>query len=89
MHVLLLNWKVDDIDTFTEFEELRDFFENRFAYFTEIWSIFSQRPENAFEKKLVDVKQKYENENRLIIVYYENYSEMNRNKRSVWAANLE
>ena len=88
VHALLLNWEADDIGTLTELEELRDLFENHFAYSTEIWPIPSSRPETALENKLGAVKQSYGKEGCLIIVYYGGHGEMKRDGRSVWAANL-
>ena len=88
VHVLLLNWEADDIGTSTELEELRDLFKNRFAYSTEIWPIPSSQPENALEIKLGAVKQLYGKERCLIIVYYGGHGKMDRDGRSIWAANL-
>ena len=88
MHVLLLNWEADDIGTLKELKELRELFEKRFAYSTEIWPIPSFRPESALENKLGAVKQLHGNEGCLIIVYYGGHGEMKRDGRSVWAANL-
>ena len=88
VYALLLNWEADDIGTLKEIEELRDLFKIRFAYSTEIWPIPSSWPENALEEKLGAVKQSHGKEGCLIIVYYGGHGELDRDGRSIWAANL-
>lgn len=86
VHVLLMNWVDDDLQTDSELNDLESQWKSQFNFTTEIWRIPSLDAENKLEQKLSWVKADHGESGKLLIVYYGGHGSWDPNNRSIWAA---
>ena len=85
MHVLLLNWLEDNLNTITELKKLDTFFKEWFDCSTEVWRIpSSKQAEWELGHKLSTVTGEYQNDDDLLIVYYGGHGDADRNYHCIW-----
>lgn len=87
VHVLLLNWEADDLDTHKEVDDLRQLFEETYFFHVQPWGIPSNGSSNKLELRIAQFKESYDTPSNLLIVYYGGHGARNRENRSIWVAN--
>lgn len=86
VHVLLLSWLDDDVDTDQELQQLTEQWRTQFNFTTEIWWLPSEQPGYALDCKIGKVEANLRGEGSLLIVYYGGHAWHDWLYGSIWAA---
>ncbi|KAK5741748.1 hypothetical protein LTR17_003739 [Elasticomyces elasticus] len=89
VHVLLLSWAQDDLQTAVDIDKLKSIFEGTYHYSTECYLIPSNAHAGVYlERQLVETKVNHGMESDcLLIVYYGGHGEIDkRTEHSIWKA---
>ena len=86
VHVLLLRWEADDLQTSSEVEDLERVFQKTYGFKTETWLIPSASSHNSLNRRILDF-QTDKSERDLLILYYGGHGiGDSHNFDSIWAA---
>lgn len=89
VNVLLLSWVDDDLGVKKEVDELERVFRRDYRFRTENWKIPSgPRAHHHLTGKLWHFIEDYDNQDRLLIVYYGGHGGMNDDRQCVWSKYL-
>ena len=87
VHVLLIRWTADDLNTQHEIDRLHNVFAQQYGFQVEQWQIPNSNATRALQSKLYDFQHVHQSEKELLIVYYGGHSEADtRRGRSIWRA---
>ena len=86
VHVLLLNFKDDDLGVEREIIQLQEVLANEYSWYTERWEIPSSKSQSAMTRKLLQFIEGYDGDDNLLIVYYSGRGFIDKERRLYWAA---